>query len=204
MNSPKITELKIPEYKYKDFPDKSVMIEYNITPQFKIEIPKVYLTNKPDFNEIGNQIDSYLKDSYHKKHIAVRVLNSKDHYPITLTNLITKIKNMGHDRYDPNRAGDRYRNIENKKIDIFALDFIVEKSGTYFAQLLEPYYFWPLADGKEPEKIDLILIYDINELSRVIHHYEGRENETKKDGFVFNNNENKKKALLEIILLKEN
>jgi hypothetical protein len=106
---------------------------------------------------------------------------------------------IGMIRREKERKGDRYENIERKHIDFFALDFEVEKDGKYFEQFLEPFYYWPIVDREKPVRIDLALIYDVDQLERVEHRYEGRENELKKDGFVFKNSDKKRDALMGIM-----
>jgi hypothetical protein len=43
-----------------------------------------------------------------------------------------------------------------------------------------------------------VIIYDRFKLKKVLHKYKGRK-DTKRDGFIFKNQENKKEALLGII-----
>lgn len=131
--------------------------------------------------------------------IAVRLLSSDEHKGKSRENMIRIIKKLGYDRYNPARKGDRYDNIDNKHIDLFALDFTVRKNKSYIAHALESFYFWPIKDGRGPIRVDIAIVYDRVQLKSVSHRYRGREDEIKRDGFVFKNPNNKPAAILGII-----
>ncbi|HIH24295.1 TPA: hypothetical protein HA251_04645 [Candidatus Woesearchaeota archaeon] len=170
-----------------------------MTRWFDIRIPKFYVDNKPDFARIGERIDICLKRHFLGRNVAVRVLGSQEHSGKSVDDLITIIKRLGHDRYDPDRTGDRYENIDGKRIDFFALDFKVTAPGRYFERFIEPFYFWPIASREVPVRVDIAIIYDRNKLTRVLHRYKGRENEPKRDGFVFKNADDASSAIIGII-----
>src|SRR3989339_1710772 len=94
--------------------------------------------------------------------------------------------------------GDRYENVENKPIDIFALDFKITEKKKYLEHFIEPFYFWPIKFGNNPIKLDIIILYDRTKLQKVVHRYEGRK-DIKRDGFVFKKPNNKVGALMGII-----
>ena len=56
--------------------------------------------------------------------------------------------------------------------------------------------FYELAE--KPERIDIVIVYDLAKLRRVVHRYEGRT-DIKRDGFVFREPDKKTDALLGII-----
>ncbi len=191
--------VSVPEYNLKIHRPDSETIDYPGTPWYTIKIPKVYWENQPDFEKIGSKIDQSLMKHFQGKNVAIRALSSAEHKGKSSSDMIKIIKELGHDRYDLNRKGDRYENIENRHIDFFALDFKIEKDKSYFKYLLEPFYFWPIADRGNPIRIDIAIVYDLSKLSAVEHRYEGRENEIKKDGFVFKDPDNKPDAILGIL-----
>lgn len=194
-----VYQVKVLEYKLKMFDSKSKKIDYAGTPWFNIKIPKVYWDNKPDFDKIGAKIDDCLKRHFLGKKVAIRALSSEEHTGKSVDELIKIIKKIGHDKYDTARKGDRYKNLDNKKIDFFALDFKVKSGEEYFRQLIEPFYFWPIAGRNKPIRVDIAVVYDLSQLERVKHRYKGRENEIKKDGFVFKYPDRKQDAVLGII-----
>ena len=193
-----VYQVSVPQYQVKKLNAGTATIEYAATPWFSFRIPKAYEDNKPDFARIGAKIDACLKKHFLRKEVAVRVIGSQEHEK-SIDDLVKIIRRLGHDHYDPHRKGDRYENLDQKHIDFFALDFKVTASGAYFQQFIEPFYYWPLADRKEPIRIDLAIIYDLSRLEVVEHRYKGREAEIKRDGFVFRDPGRKRDAILGII-----
>lgn len=199
MASIPVFKVSVPEYKLKKIIFRSGLVDHAATPWYNIKIPKAYWEKRPDFESIGRKIDGCLKKHFLGKRVAIRALGSSEHKGKSADEVIAIIKRLGHDHYNLSRKGDRYENIDNKKIDFFALDFRVKPSGEYFRQFVEPFYFWPIADREKPIKIDIAIVYDSAKLRRVVHRYKGRENEMKKDGFVFCDPEKKADAVLGII-----
>ncbi|MBW3011579.1 hypothetical protein KY311_00170 [Candidatus Woesearchaeota archaeon] len=78
------------------------------------------------------------------------------------------------------------------------MDFKITKKGKYMQYFIEPFYVWSKKLKGKPIRLDLVLVYDLSKLKRVVHKYHGRT-DIKKDGFVFRDKENKKQALLGII-----
>ena len=167
-------------------------------PVYNAKVPEYNVKSKPDWFSIGAKIDKTIKKYFLGKKVAIRCLSSKEHNGMAIDDLIKIIKKLGTDRHNPKRKGERYENIENKKIDFFALDFRIKKDSAIIENFIEPFYTWPIKFGGKPIRINVILIYDLSKLKRVYHQYKGR-NDIKKDGFVFKNPENKRKALLGII-----
>jgi hypothetical protein len=127
-------------------------------------------------------------------------LGSEEHPDKSIDDLIEIIKKLGHDRYDPKRLGDRYENISNVDIDFFALEFEVgKKEEECIKWALNSFYEWPLKNKSYPVRVDIGIVYDLSKLKIVEHRYLGREDEIKRDGFVFKYPENKPDAILGII-----
>ena len=103
------------------------------------------------------------------------------------------------ERFYPNHLGDRYENIEGKRIDFFALDTMVTKQMNFFDQLIEPFYKYP----ETPVRFDIIIIYNFTKLEIVEHQYKGREKKIKKDGFIFKDPDNKLDAVLGILKITQ-
>jgi hypothetical protein len=199
MNRVPVYHVSVPEYRFDVIEETDEKIDYDLTPWFGVEIPKVYVDHAPDFGKIGGKIDVCLKQHFMGRRVAVRAIGSEEHEGKGLDELVEIVEVLGHDRYDSKRKGDRYENVEGKHIDFFALDFEIEEDGKYFEQFIEPFYYWPIVDRENPIRIDLALIYDVDQLESVEHRYEGRESEIKRDGFVFRDPERKKEALLGMI-----
>ncbi len=167
-------------------------------PIFKLNIPEYKVDSQPDFAKIGTQIDKTIIDEFLGQKLVIRCLGSQNHPGKTLDELVDIILKLGTDRYDPSRIGDRYENIDNKHIDIFALDFEITKDGRYLEHFIEPFYAWPKKLGETPIKLDIIILYNQDKLDKVEHKYKGRD-DVKSDGFIFKEPGNKVGALKGII-----
>lgn len=171
-------------------------------PIFKIKLPDYKVDTQPNFENIGAAIDGLIITNFLGQKLVIRGIGSQDHPGKSTNDLIKIIKKLGTDRYDPNRKGDRYENVENKPIDIFALEFKITKNRKYLEHFIEPFYFWPKKFGEKPIKLDIITLYDRAKMKKVVHKYEGR-NDIKKDGFVFKEPNNKVGAIKGIIRITD-
>ena len=113
--------------------------------------------------------------------------------------LLAIIRRLGHDRYDPNRPGERYDNLEGRRIDLFALRFTITEDGAYMPFFIEPFHEAGMAERGEPLRVDILIVYDAKQLDEVPHTYEGREGEVKRDGFVFRDASRRPDALRAIV-----
>ena len=192
--------LEIPEYKltsYRDLPAE--------TPYFRegIPVPIPYEENKPNFERIAQQLVNLLRQYFHGERIALRLLSSSEHQDKSREALTNIIKRTGTDRYDPNRKGDRYDNIQKQAIDFFALDFELGKpeEEVCLEHALRSFYYYPILQGEAPIRVDIGLVYDVRKIRMVPHSYVGREEEIKTDGFVFIDPANKPEALRAILVI---
>lgn len=167
-------------------------------PVYRVKVPEYQVNTRPDFKIIGTKIDYHIIKHFLGQKLSIRCISSRDHSKKSVTDLVKIIKKLGTDRYNPNCKGDRYDNVENKHIDIFALDFKITKRGKYLEKFIEPFYSWPKKFGRKPIKLDLVILYDRTKLKKIIHKYEGRK-DIKKDGFVFKEPNNKIDAVKGII-----
>lgn len=196
-----IYELKIPEYRINKIESFSGEIVHT---EFGTPVPIEYWNNKPDFSAASIPIVDFLRKHHMNQKVGLRLLGSMEHPDKTIDEVIEIIRELGHDRYDPNRSGNQYENIENKKIEIFALEIQVGKENgddgeEQIKHALQSFYIFPISKNSNPVKIDIGIVYNIKAIESVAHQYKGRESEVKKDGFRFKNLENKKGAVLEII-----
>ena len=167
-------------------------------PVYCISISEYHVKTKPDGVFIGTKIDKIIKKHFLGQNIVIRCLGSQEHKGKTVKSLVKIIKNLGTDRYNPKRKGEKYENVGSKHIDFFALDFKVTQKGNYMENFIEPFYEYPKQEGKKPVRIDVIIVYDFSKLKRVLHRYEGRT-DIKRDGFIFKNPANKPDAIKGII-----
>lgn len=169
-------------------------------PVYEIHLPEYQVDTEPDHEVVGAKVDDFLKQIFMGQHIAVRCIASSEHPGKTIDDVVVKIREFGHDRYDATRVGDRYENNEGKKVDIFAFDYHIDENSKIFSIFTWPNYHLTWREPYHPLRIDLILIYDPSKLDQIEYTYAGRESEGKRsDGFTFKNAENKTEALIAII-----
>lgn len=164
----------------------------------ELAIPDYTVDGEPDYKAIGKLIDDELKKNFIGKDILLRGIGSQQHPGKSVDEVIGIIQKTGTDRYDPNRTGDRYENIENKHIDLFAFSATVTQDMELAWQIIYGFYHSAIAVHGSPVRIDILTIYDATQMTEVAHQYEGRD-DIKRDGFVFNDPNNKRAALLGII-----
>ncbi len=166
-----------------------------------VSVPGYTVDKEPDHKAIGKLVDEVIKDNFAGQTIIARGLSSKAHLDKTVDELIGIIKQHGTDRYDSDRAGDRYENIKGKHIDLFAFRRKVTPRMELFKDISWGFYHGAKAIHGKPVRIDLLTIYDASQLKAVAHQYEGRD-DIKRDGFVFKFPDKKIQALVGIVRIK--
>jgi hypothetical protein len=146
------------------------------------------LIGSRDLDAINEEIDSAIKSCFAGQHLRIRVLGSERHEGKTLDELIDIIADTGTDRYDPAVRSDRYDNREGKRIDFFALDFVVNPHTKILGE-----FTWR-KKLRPPLKIDVVIVYDISQVERVVYTPTGRE-DNKFDGFAFRDGSKKRDAI---------
>ena len=169
-------------------------------PTYTIYLPEYQVITKPNYKTIGKIVDAELKKHFVGQTVGLRALGSQEHPGKSIDELIEIIKRDGTDRYDPERNGDRYDNIENKHIDLFLLRRKISERSKIFWQLAWSFYESPLKLRGKPVRVDILAIYDLTKLKavRTTHTHEGYP-VTKRDGFVFREPSKKNEAVLGII-----
>ncbi|MCW1908388.1 MAG: hypothetical protein KIH63_003540 [Candidatus Saccharibacteria bacterium] len=164
----------------------------------ELSIPGYTVDIEPDYRATGSVIDDAIKMHFMGQKILLRGAGSQQHQDKSVNELIEVIISTGTDRYDPERHGDRYENVANKLIDLFAFSAVVTKELKLGWQVIYGFYHSAIGAHGYPVKIDILTIYDAHQLDEVVHQYAGRD-DIKRDGFVFKNPENKPAAVLGII-----
>jgi proteasome lid subunit RPN8/RPN11 len=165
-----------------------------------LSLPEYKVDTEPDHKSIGKKIDDELKKCFMGHSILVRGIGSQEHPDKTVDELIQTIANTGTDRYDSQRAGDRYENIQGKHIDLFAFPAHVQQDLEVGDQVVYGFYHSAIGIHGRPTRIDILTIYKADQFEVVEHQYEGRD-DVKRDGFVFKDPARKQEAVLGIIKL---
>lgn len=164
----------------------------------EVNIPDYTIDKQPDIEGIGKTLDERLKANFMGQSVLIRGIASSEHPQKTQDELIEIIKATGSDRYDPNRIGDRYENIEGKHIDLFAFSAKVTSTTQVMHHMIYGFYHSAIGIHGRPMKIDIITVYDADKMNQILHQYEGRD-DIKDDGFAFKDPGDKQSALLGII-----
>lgn len=168
-------------------------------PVYAVHLPEYQVAAKPDYKAIGKTVDDELRKHFTGQMVGLRALGSQEHPGKSTDDLVEIIKRDGTDRYDPERGGDRYDNIENKHIDLFLLCRKITERSKIFWQLAWSFYESPLKLRGQPVRVDILVVYDLAKLKaiRTTHTHEGYP-VTKRDGFVFREPGKKNEAVLGI------
>jgi hypothetical protein len=173
----------------------------NDIPVITVRVPQYGVDTEPDHKTIGMPVDDVLREHFMGQTILIRGLGSMEHSGKSADDVIEIIKRDGTDRYDPERTGDRYANVQSKHIDLYALKRTISPRSKIFWQLSWSFYQSPLKTRGYPVKVDILVIYDPKQLKAVVHKPTGHPN-VKRDGFVFiepNKKPNAIKAIIKIL-----
>jgi hypothetical protein len=163
-----------------------------------IPLPEYSVSTEPDHPAVGKIVDDEIRKHFLGKTVIVRGISSSKHPDKSVETLVEIIQSTGTDKYDQDRVGDRYENIQNKHIDFFGFRKKVTPSMELFRHISWGFYHGSKKIHGQPERIDILMIYDASKVKAVVHQYEGRD-DIKRDGFVFNDPENKKAALIGLV-----
>ncbi len=140
---------------------------------YAISLPGYHKGSKPDCEYIGKLLDDTIKAHFMSQHIAIRALSLQDHPDKSTDDLITIISETGTDKYDPARkmsvAHDFYT---DKGVEIFATPVKVTDDLRLMNEVLKDFYEGALGDRGYSLKIDLLVIYDFDQLVTIPIRYD--------------------------------
>lgn len=167
-------------------------------PVLAINLPEYHVAAEPNHKAVGKVVDDMLCKHFMGQTLVVRGIGSSEHPGKTIDELVEIIAHDGTDRYDPNRQGDRYENVQGKHIDLFAFRRKITPRTQLFKDISWGFYHGGKAIHGKPVRIDILIMYDAAKLKRVTHQYAGRAS-AKRDGFVFKDPAAKQAALFAIV-----
>ena len=163
-----------------------------------VHLPAYRVDTVPDHLTLGKNVDDELKKHFMGQTIVARGIGSSEHPGKTIDELAEIILREGTDRYDQTRKGDRYENIQGKRIDLFGFRRKITPRMQLFKDIIYGFYHSAISVHGKPTRIDILIIYDASKLQAVLHQYEGRT-EKKRDGFIFKDPADKAAALLGVV-----
>lgn len=162
-------------------------------PVFSVSLPEYTLDKQPNYNVVGGRIDEVIKEQFKNYRIALRYLSLQDHQSLTADELINIINRTGTDKYDPERkmsvAHDFY---SEKGVEMFAVP-IPKFSDLDSMGVIKDFYEGALVDRGYSLRIDLVVVYDLDQLESIPIQYDDGVGE---DAFKFKYPENKADAVL--------
>jgi len=167
-------------------------------PIYTLNLPQYKVGVEPDDKDFGKLLDDEIKNHFLGQAILVRGIASSEHRDKSVDELINTIKETGTDHYDSDRKGDRYENISGNHIDLFAFPATYTAETKLMHMLFWGFYHSAIYIHGYPMRIDLVTIYDADQMEQILHQYKGRD-DIKDDGFVFKNPTKKHSALKGII-----
>jgi hypothetical protein len=132
-----------------------------------LDVPEYSVESQPNYKAVGQKIDDALEENFMGRDVAVRALGLIDHPQFTLDQLVQVILEKGTDKYDPNRKGVEHESFEPYKPDFQAGFCSIGKN--HFgegADTIQKFYENVLLDRGYRLRVDLLLVYDLNQLVR--------------------------------------
>jgi hypothetical protein len=172
-------------------------------PAYEITLPEYKIEPDTDWLLAGRKLDRLIETHFPEGPIAIRGVGLVDHPGWSLGDLVSTIVRLGTDKYDPNREGLYYGRDEVS--DIHAGPAFVTREGLQapkhidgspMAKVLRLFYVGAMADRGNAVRLDVAMIYDLEQLEPV----EDAPPEECYE-FAFKHPERRDKALLGVIKL---
>ncbi len=166
-----------------------------------IKIPGHKSGRAPDSKAVGKKLDDLIKQYFMGKKVVIRCIGSQDHPGITLRELVDIVVKTGTDKYDTARTGVGYDGFlkAGKHIDFYGEDLEITKDTSFMPNQLYEMYHSAIGDRGYGVHVDLVLVYDMAQLSMVMNLY---DHHSTSDGFVFKDPANKQATLLGVIKIE--
>lgn len=170
-----------------------------------IPLPGYRIDSDPDYS-LGVQVDRVIRDHFDVTRIIVRAISSADHAPLTLDQLGQIVLEKGTDKYDPDRRGVAYEEFEPYHADFQGGPFEIGKGEpSFFAGVMKHFFRDAPSDRGYPLRIDLLLIYDRDQLVKAGRPDPGRPRlryPLESFLFRFKNPERRRDALLGVVKIE--
>jgi len=164
----------------------------------EINLPEYQSGKKPDSIVIGDKLDRLIYENFPGKEIVVRCVGLQDHAGKSVDELASQILADGTDKYDKTREPLAADLIPKEHLDnaLYGEPMTVDKLGGDMHLVIDDFYHGAKSDRGFSVRIDLVMIYDHDQLTMLPDIYPGHD---KSDVFVFKNPADKKSALLGLI-----
>lgn len=173
-----------------------------------ISLPEYTVEKKPDYAALGRYIDQAIEENFEGE-LAIRSLSLTEHPQLSLDQFARIILEIGTDRYDPNRLMLDPHVFGPYRPDMHAGRCTVKDGHIVVApgemsegaDIIYNFYENAALDRGFPLRIDLLLIYDLQQLIQATRDDDGTPGVGHLERFLFRfkNPDRKKEALLGII-----
>jgi hypothetical protein len=162
----------------------------------EVSIPEYDLKKKVDYDAVGRKIDDHLKKHFRGKKAVIRAISSSERNE-DLDETVKTILKHGTDRTCPDVKGRGYD--KNPDIDIFGAQYDIDSAEAIGRDFVQHFYEDPQKHGADPLKIDLLVVYDAQQLERVPHSVRDKP---RHDGYRFKHPEKKHEAVHGVVKIK--
>lgn len=132
-----------------------------------LPLPDYNIESQPDYKTVGEKIDNVLAENFNGKGVAIRALSLTDHPKLTLDEFSDLIIQTGTDKYDKERTGVDHEAFVPYQPDFHAGFCTVGKNHIgEGADFIKKFYENATLDRGYRLRIDLLLIYDLNQLTQ--------------------------------------
>ena len=133
-----------------------------------IKLPNYKLGQPINFVDIGTEIDKVVSENFPQGDIAIRAISLRDHGKLSREDLIEIISKLGTDKYDSQRkmavAHDFY---QDKGVELFAVPIRKGEKVAFASEMVEDFAVGAIQDRGYALRIDLLIIYDLNQLEEI-------------------------------------
>jgi hypothetical protein len=129
-----------------------------------VALPEYRIDTRPDYR-LGEHVDDVVRAHFDLNRVVIRAISSSDHPQFSLDQLADVILEKGTDKYDPNRKGVAYEEFEPYRPDFHGGPFGTDdETASFFGGVMKHFYEDAPTDRGYPLRIDLLLIYDRDQL----------------------------------------
>jgi hypothetical protein len=144
-------------------------------PVYTLSLPEYKIEPQTDWVAVGRKLDTLIMTHFPGRRLAIRCIGLVNHPERTLDALVSTILELGTDKYDPHREGLYYSHDEVSHI--FATACLVTEEGlqsheehlegSLMAEITLLYYEGALADRGYSVRLDIVMLYDLDQLQPV-------------------------------------
>lgn len=131
---------------------------------YSVPLPDYRIDRTPDYG-LGERVDKVIRDHFDVSRIIVRAISSMDHRPLTLDGVAEIVLARGTDKHDPDRRGVAHEQFEPYHPDFHGGPFSIDgDEPSFFGGVMRHFYEDAPTDRGYPLRVDLLLIYDRDQL----------------------------------------